>query len=509
VTARYFLRDTVRIDLSYRDDTAWGSAVSGRIDRLIVGMAGKAFRGSNGQARDFLTSAQDSLRRLCQPGALGDLYLRPGVLRSECLYPDEQLVRPRSLVVSASQADVASELPLGELAPRELAGFFVDLRHGMPAPSSAGARALWQGLLNAGALTPAEPEPAVSAGDQPVTFVGHATVLLRDEATRLLIDPLFVADQADLRDRYAPVVPWRVGADAVLITHSHGDHYDPSTLLRFGPDIRLIVPYVARESLLALDLAYRLRELGFRNVTALRWGEETSVGGFRIVALPFYGEQPTTEHSHHPEVRNAGNVYLVEGRHGRYAFTADSGRDGAGDVRSVAREARQSFGPLDILFAGFRNWSLYPVQYLNPVFARYFLFVPPSEWTVRQSIMNDADAALDTAEAWNAGVVVPYANGGAAWYHRRLIGPAPEGRGNLDDPFDPYPELVADRCERRSMVGATAIGSPVRVVLARPGDGLVGKGRDTAVARKAPHAWPYDERRRRPAGAPPHEALHG
>jgi L-ascorbate metabolism protein UlaG (beta-lactamase superfamily) len=279
--------------------------------------------------------------------------------------------------------------------------------------------------------------------------------------------------------------------DALLITHSHGDHYDLSTLLRFGAQVRIIVPFVERESLLAIDMVYRLRELGFERVTALAWNQETTVGDFRIVALPFYGEQPTTDEVYHPEVRNTGNVYLVEGEGRRYVFTADAGRDGAGDVRQVARAAASRYGAADVVFGGFRSWSLYPAQYLNVEFARYLLFVPPWAYGVRQAIMNDADALLDTAERWQARQVVPYANGGAPWYHACGLGPAPERIDQTDEHFDPCPEMVVRAARRRTSVDGQAIESGVPVVLLRPGESLELSGPAAEVVSHAGHVWPY------------------
>src|SRR5436189_4237078 len=75
------------------------------------------------------------------------------------------------------------------------------------------------------------------------TYVGHATVLLDLEGTRLLTDPV-------LRKRVGPLV--RHGAspasgttkrlDAVLVSHLHRDHADLGSLRRLDRDLQLLVP---------------------------------------------------------------------------------------------------------------------------------------------------------------------------------------------------------------------------------------------------------------------------
>src|SRR5690606_25681676 len=128
------------------------------------------------------------------------------------------------------------------------------------------------------------------------------------------------------------------------------------------------------ETLLATDMAYRLRELGFTRVQTLRWYQEVTVGPFRVIALPFYGEQPTDGVMLHPEARNLGNTYVVEGLGRRDALVADAGRDAAGETIALAAEARRRFGTIDALFGGYRAWRLQPIQYLLTSVARYVLF---------------------------------------------------------------------------------------------------------------------------------------
>jgi L-ascorbate metabolism protein UlaG (beta-lactamase superfamily) len=82
-----------------------------------------------------------------------------------------------------------------------------------------------------------------------LTKHAHATVELSDGATTILVDPgVFTSNAAELL----------ATADAVLVTHDHGDHLDPgavSAALTARPDLPLYAP--AEAAALLGDLASR------------------------------------------------------------------------------------------------------------------------------------------------------------------------------------------------------------------------------------------------------------
>jgi L-ascorbate metabolism protein UlaG (beta-lactamase superfamily) len=329
-----------------------------------------------------------------------------------------------------------------------------------------------------------------------ITWVGHNTAVVRSALASVVVDPWLVPTSKRYPEKFLPTQRAELGRiDAVAITHSHPDHFDPATLLQFKRDTVIIVPRIERESLLAAAVKTRLLELGFTDVRELEWWESTQIADIEIVALPFYGEQPTSGEQLIPEVRNAGNVYLLRTPQVSCAFTADSGRDSRGDVRDVALEAYRRFGPIDFLFSGYRGWRNYPVQFVESSVRAYVLFVPPDLYPVRQSIMNDAGEAIDTAEYWHARYFVPYADGGAPWFWEIGLGPTLDGSAGESEEwagFDPLPERVLHELCARSAPTPTAIApSPVEGMLMRPGESVCVLDGLPQIRKSSHHTWPW------------------
>jgi L-ascorbate metabolism protein UlaG (beta-lactamase superfamily) len=488
------LRDGVELHLLYEDASSFGTLISGELELRLKRHFRPLTELLQSHPREALEQAPALLAQWLHDEP-GGFYSARGRVRRDLARPDPRAARPAALrveVPGAPSRDVA--LP-SALVP-ELAARLGEWQHSAAKPARGPARELWAALSAAGAYRPRRPASALQG---PVTFVGHATVLLTCGGAQILVDPFLLPREDHHPGGYQPLTHGDFAPEAILITHSHRDHFHPSSLLRLGRDTPIFVPDAPFESALSVDMVHRLRELGFTQARPLRWHEEARVGGCRIVALPFYGEQPTTERVLSPEVRNRGNCWLVEGEcEGeirRYGFIADAGRDHLGDVREMATAALERYGPLDVLFGGFRSWTTYPIQYAASSVPQHLLFTPQALWGARQQIMNDPDALLDTAERWRARHVVPYAAGGAPWYWRLDLGAPADGPAQAKERhFDPRPEAVLRAAAARSAAGAGPLPSPVRVLLMRPGESLTFDGRGAAVVvPNSGHLWPYRE----------------
>jgi L-ascorbate metabolism protein UlaG (beta-lactamase superfamily) len=475
-TPRLRLRDDVRLSVGHRDTTRFGSALTGTCDRLVQTIcdpiAGHLAR------RDREPSAEESIElmtRCLGPRALGALFERPDRLREDCLYPRPELVVPTSLQVSGPAVASAPAISLPATSVPELARWIGDWSELGTAPRDPAARSLWDALAERGALTSREALRPRGGGDG-ITLVGHATVSIEKAGTRVLFDPFLLAPEA-VDAEVRPMLASELRPHAVFVTHSHPDHYDLGSLLRLGADTPIYVPVVERESLLSVDMATRLRALGFSRVHALAWGRHVDVGPHRVEAHPFFGEQPTDGEFLHPEARNAGNVYVVDSGSSRVALVADAGRDHAGSTEELAASLRRERGPVDVVLGGYRAWRLRPIRLLGTSVARYLLSVPRDRWGSRMQLMNDADDLLETAVQWGASTVVPYANGGAPWYWSLGLGPRPGSTRDEPD-FDPSDEAVEDARLRKLRNGRPA----PRIQWLRPSERLLPSSPAAAVA---------------------------
>ncbi|MFI9360703.1 MBL fold metallo-hydrolase [Kitasatospora sp. NPDC053057] len=133
-----------------------------------------------------------------------------------------------------------------------------------------------------------------------ITKFGHACVRVQHDDTTLIVDPGAFTDPAAL-----------AGADAVLITHEHMDHFEESRLraaLEADPALRVWTNSA---------VAAQLEGLGQR-VTAVGEGDAFEIGE---VGVSVHGEWHAVIHPDVPRVKNIG--FLFDGRlfHPGDAFT--------------------------------------------------------------------------------------------------------------------------------------------------------------------------------------------
>jgi L-ascorbate metabolism protein UlaG (beta-lactamase superfamily) len=410
------------------------------------------------------------------------------VLKDQVLYPDLSKTPPRVLHLRCDELGLdvpvrANQWPL-------MHELFATLAAGATRGELAAFRRvaltnqLLDDLTQAGWLERSEPADVSHDG----VFVGHNTTLIRGHQASVLVDPyLRPASRFDLPS-FQPMQPRDLGrVDAVLITHSHGDHLHLGSLLQLPLDVRVFVPPVERESLFSTDCAARLRQLGFTNVEALSWGAARTVGDVTITALPFYGEQPTDQRGVHG-LFNLGSTWLVESPRVRATFFADSGHDVRGDMRQVCAQVK---GRADVLFCGVRGFKLKPIFFGFTTLDAFLVDVPRALLDVPQQLMADADTALEYARLLGTSALVPCADGGAPWYWREGMGPKypgfpgvpVDGASTWDEnpDADPFPERVVARGRQLNQ----------RVDLLRPGVHFDFRRGHLVPTSVAPFVWPF------------------
>jgi L-ascorbate metabolism protein UlaG (beta-lactamase superfamily) len=157
--------------------------------------------------------------------------------------------------------------------------------------------------------------------DLSVVWIGHATVLLRMAGKTILTDPVF-SNRIGLglmirtlgpRRHVAPaLLPKNLPPlDLILLSHAHFDHLDRPSLAQLDKKTPIVTAAHTR------DL---VRDLGFRDIAELRWGEKTTLNGLTITArkVVHWGARLILD------VHRGYNGYLLEAGNRRVLFGADS-----------------------------------------------------------------------------------------------------------------------------------------------------------------------------------------
>jgi L-ascorbate metabolism protein UlaG (beta-lactamase superfamily) len=110
-----------------------------------------------------------------------------------------------------------------------------------------------------------------------LTYIGHATTLLRLDRASILTDPALRRWLGPLRRQGPPAAELRNVPDAVLISHLHRDHLDLPSLRRLPASTPLVVP---------LGAGKWVTRAGAEHIRELARGETISVGGVEVTAVP-------------------------------------------------------------------------------------------------------------------------------------------------------------------------------------------------------------------------------
>jgi L-ascorbate metabolism protein UlaG (beta-lactamase superfamily) len=197
-------------------------------------------------------------------------------------------------------------------------------------------------------------------------WVGHATVLLRIDGMTILTDPVF-SSRIGLGLWLATLGPKRRVApalsiaslppiDLILVSHAHFDHLDRQSLARLPKKSSVIT---------AAHTQDLIRDLGFRRVHELRWGEHLTLGGLTITARRVNHWGARTFYDRH----RGFNAYLIEsGRH-RVLYGGDT----------AYHEDFKDIGKVDLAIFGIGAYDPYIHAHATPEQA----------WTMAQHVAAD------------------------------------------------------------------------------------------------------------------------
>jgi N-acyl-phosphatidylethanolamine-hydrolysing phospholipase D len=165
-----------------------------------------------------------------------------------------------------------------------------------------------------------------------LTWVGHSTFAVHDDADVFLTDPHFGPRALIPTRKVAPGVPIAaVPRDAfAVVSHDHYDHLDAWTVKRLPAEMAWFVP---------LGLADWFRKRGRHNVVELDWWQSATHGRWTVTCIP---AQHWSARIENPRNSTLWCSWLVGNERRRYFFAGDTGY-----FHGFAEVARR-FGPIDV-----------------------------------------------------------------------------------------------------------------------------------------------------------------
>jgi L-ascorbate metabolism protein UlaG (beta-lactamase superfamily) len=210
------------------------------------------------------------------------------------------------------------------------------LRDGKPPPPPPGG---WN-------LPAVKTDPAALAADDgnpSMTWVGHATMLVRLAGRNILFDPIFSERASPVGfagpKRLAPLpidIPDLPRIDVVLISHNHYDHLDLRSVERLAA-----MPQGSPRFLVPMGLKAWFENLGITRVEEYDWWQETTEGGLRIVIVPV---QHWSKRTLDDANQSLWGGWVIEGEGLRVIHVGDTGY--SPDFRDIGAR----LGPFDMAF---------------------------------------------------------------------------------------------------------------------------------------------------------------
>jgi L-ascorbate metabolism protein UlaG (beta-lactamase superfamily) len=152
-------------------------------------------------------------------------------------------------------------------------------------------------------------------------WIGHATILLRIGGKTILTDPVMsnrigvgmglITGGPRRHIAAALSVPQLPPLDLILISHAHFDHLDRPTLQRLPKHVPIVTAHHTS------DL---IRDLGFTNVSELRWGEQLEIGELQFTAQEVRHWGARTFYDRH----RGFNGYVIQSANRRILYAGDT-----------------------------------------------------------------------------------------------------------------------------------------------------------------------------------------
>ena len=183
-----------------------------------------------------------------------------------------------------------------------------------------------------------------------ITWIGHATFLIKLGNTTIITDPLFSKNTGPLifgPKRYVdPAIKLEdiPKTDLLLLTHNHYDHLDASAVRNF--------PHKDAKVLLPLKLSKYFKR--FKDVNELDWYDEIQVN--REIKVTLIPSIHWSKRSLWDTNKTLWGNFLIEYKGKKILFACDTG------YGNIYKELGEKYGPIDITFINIGAYNFYPMM---------------------------------------------------------------------------------------------------------------------------------------------------
>ena len=184
-----------------------------------------------------------------------------------------------------------------------------------------------------------------------ITWIGHATYLIKLGDTTIITDPVFSKNAGPLMfgpDRFTePALKLNEipKTDLFLLTHNHYDHQDMGTIRRFPfKDIKVLLP---------LKLGKYFTANRFKDVNEMDWYEEIKINSdLKVTFLPavHWSKRSLTDTN-----KTLWGNFLIEYKDKKILFACDTG------YGNIYRELGEKYGPIDLTMINIGAYNFKPM----------------------------------------------------------------------------------------------------------------------------------------------------
>ena len=187
--------------------------------------------------------------------------------------------------------------------------------------------------------------------DDYISWIGHATFLIKLGNTTIITDPVFEKNMGPLLfgpKRYVdPAINLKElpEVNLFLLTHNHYDHLSTRTIQRF--------PYKKAKVLAPLKLGKYFTNNGFSNVSEMDWYDEVNYNDLKITFVPAVH---WSKRSLWDTNKTLWGSFLVEYKNKKIFFACDTGY---GDIY---KDLGKKYGPIDLTLINIGAYNFYPMS---------------------------------------------------------------------------------------------------------------------------------------------------